>query len=132
MMRMKKLALGLGIAAFGATAASAQWLPRGWHVIGYKTVNGRHDTDHIYVPGRQAFRQIRLCAFNAPIHLRDVRIIYGNGARQNVGTREYIRPGTCTRNVDLRGRVRDIARIDLRYDRVAPRARAPLVRVAAR
>jgi hypothetical protein len=132
MMRMKKLILGAGIAALGATSAAAQWLPRGWHVVGYKTVNGRSDADNIYVPGRQAFRQIRLCAFNAPLRLRDFRIIYGNGARQDVRTRQYLRPGTCTRNVDLRGRVRDIARVHLAYDRIALRARAPLVRVAAR
>lgn len=131
-MTLTKLALAAGVAALGTTAASAQWLPRGWHVIGYKVVNGRTDTDIIRVPGRQAFRQVRLCAFNAPLHLRDFRIEFGNGARQDVRTRQYLRPGTCTRNVDLRGRYRDISRVRLKYDRVALRARAPLVRVAAR
>jgi hypothetical protein len=136
MALLTKLALTGGLAALATAAiptqASAQWLPRGWHVIGNKVVNGRHDTDNIYTPGRQAFRQIRVCAFNAPLHMRDLRVYYGNGARQDVGVRQYIAPGTCTRNIDLRGRVRDISRVRLKYDRVAPRARAPLVRVAAR
>jgi hypothetical protein len=131
-MTLTKLALAAGVAALGTTAASAQWLPRGWHVIGYKVVNGRVDRDTIYVPGRQAFRQIRLCAFNAPLHLRNFRVEFRNGARQDIRTREYLRPGTCTRNVDLRGRYRDIARVHLNYERVALRARPPLVRVAAR
>lgn len=136
MSRMRKIALAAGVAAIAATGlageASAQWLPRGWHVVGYKTVNGRHDTDNIYIPGRQAFTQIRLCAFNAPLHMRDLRVFYGNGARQDVGVRQFIAPDTCTRNIDLRGRYRDISRIRLKYDRIALHARAPLVRVAAR
>jgi hypothetical protein len=132
MLHMKKLFLGVGVAALGATAASAQWLPHGWQVIGYKIVNRRHDTDNIRVGGRQAYRQIRLCAFNAPLHLRDFRVYFRNGGRQDIGTREFIAPGTCTRNVDLAGRYRDIQRIRLRYDRIAPRARPPLVRIAAR
>lgn len=136
MTQLRKFALAAGLAALGTTTiptqALAQWLPRGWHVIGYKVVNGRRDTDNIYTPGRQAFRQIRLCAFNAPLRMRDLRVYYRNGARQDVGVRQYIRPGTCTRNIDLRGRVRDVSRVRLKYAPVALRARAPLVRVAAR
>ena len=136
MTQLRKFALAAGLAALGTTTiptqALAQWLPRGWHVIGYKVVNGRRDTDNIYTPGRQAFRQIRLCAFNAPLRMRDLRVYYRNGARQDVGVRQYIRPGTCTRNIDLRGRVRDVSRVSLKYAPVALRALAPLVRVAAR
>ncbi len=45
------LVAGIGAASL-ATAAQAQywWIPRGWHVIGTKTVNGRHDTDDVYTP----------------------------------------------------------------------------------
>ena len=136
MALLSKFALTGGLAALAATTiptqAFAQWLPRGWHVIGAKVVNGRRDTDNIYTPGRQAFRQIRLCAFNAPLRMRDMRVYYRNGGRQDVGVRQFIRAGTCTRNIDLRGRVRDISRVRLKYSPVALRARAPLVRVAAR
>ena len=136
MTQLRKFALAAGLAALGTTTiptqALAQWLPRGWHVIGYKVVTGRRDTDNIYTPGRQAFRQIRLCAFNAPLRMRDLRVYYRNGARQDVGVRQYIRPGTCTRNIDLRGRVRDVRRVRLKDAPGALRARAPLVRVAAR
>ncbi len=136
MAQLSKLALAAGAATLFASGiaspAAAQWLPRGWHVIGTKVVNGRRDTDTINLPGRQAFRQIRLCAFNAPLHMRDLRVYYGNGVRQDFSVRQYVAPGTCTRNIDLRGRVRDISQVRLKYGRVAPRARAPLVRVAAR
>jgi len=136
MAQLSKLALTAGVATLFAsgiaTPAAAQWLPRGWHVVGYKTVNGRRDTDTINLPGRQAFRQVRLCAFNAPLHMRDLRVYYRNGGRQDFRVRQYIAPGTCTRNIDLRGQVRDISQVRLKYERVAPRARAPLVRVAAR
>jgi hypothetical protein len=135
MAQLSTLALVTGATLFAAgiaTPAAAQWLPRGWHVIGTKVVNGRRDTDAINLPGRQAFRQLRLCAFNAPLHMRDLQVYYGNGVRQDLRVRQYIAPGTCTRNIDLRGRARDISQVRLKYDRIAPRARAPLVRIAAR
>jgi hypothetical protein len=126
-------ALIAGVAATSlATAANAQywWIPRGWHVIGTKTVNGRHDTDDIYTPGRQNYRAIRLCAYRAPIHLRDVSIRFNNGVRQDARVRDYLRANSCTRAIDLRGRTRDIARIRMKYDRIY-RGRAPVVQVAA-
>jgi hypothetical protein len=136
MAQLSKFALAAGVATLFTsgmgTPAFAQWLPRGWHVIGTKVVNGRRDTDTINLPGRQAFRQIRLCAFNAPLHMRDLRVYYGNGVRQDFAVRQFIAPGTCTRNIDLRGRVRDISQVRLKYGRIALRARAPLVRVAGR
>jgi hypothetical protein len=135
MIRINRLALGIGVAALGitgiATEASAQWLPRGWRVIGVKVVNGQRDHDTIRVPGRQAFRQLRLCAFNAPVHIRDVDVVFGNGRRQDLAVRQYIAPNSCTRNIDLRGQFRDVRSVRLKYDRIY-RGRAPLVRVAAR
>jgi len=118
------------IATIPAAQAQRYWVPRGWHVIGTTTVNGRRDTDDIYTPGRQNFRAIRLCAYRAPIHLRDVSIRFKNGARQDARVRDYLRANTCTRAIDLRGRTRDIARVRMKYDRLYSHTR-PVVQVAA-
>lgn len=136
MIRINRLALAtavgaLGVAGLASEASAQRWLPRGWHVIGYKVVNGQRDNDTIRVPGRQAFRQLRLCAFNSPVHVRDVDVVFGNGRRQDLRVRQYIRPNTCTRAIDLRGQFRDVRSVRLKYDRIY-RGRAPLVRVAAR
>jgi hypothetical protein len=128
----------LGVSATAATAQQArhhrppsQGIGQ-WQVIGYKVVNGASDTDNIYMPGRQRVRQLRLCAFHAPLRLRDFDVYFANGARQDVKMRERVSPGTCSRAIDLQGRARDVTRIRLKYGRIQRGSRAPLVRVSAR
>jgi hypothetical protein len=118
------------IAAAGAAPAQAQrW--NNWRTIAYQTVNGR-DTDNIRVRGTARYRQLRVCVYGGPIHMRDVDVRFRNGRSQDIGTRSLMRPGTCTRNLDLRGNYRDVTRVRLKY---APLARGwvrPLIRVQAR
>ena len=106
--------------------------PGGWRVIGTKTVNGGADTDTIYTPGARHYRQVRLCAYNAPLHMRDFDIYFRNGGHQDVATRDRLNPGMCTRIVDIRGGWRDITLIRLKYGRIARGFQAPLVRLSAR
>jgi len=132
-MRMLNLAIVAGAMALTfAGAADAQRGPSQWRVIGFKVVNGGTDTDTIYTPGRWRFRQLRLCAYQAPLRLRDFDVFYANGSRQDVRTRERVAPDSCTRVIDLDGRDRDIARIRLRYEPIARGMRPPLVRVSGR
>lgn len=131
----------LSLAAAAATltavapAAAQQWRwdQGNWRTIGYSRVDGR-DSDTINAPGFTRQREIRLCALNAPLRLRDFDIRFANGGRQDVNTRATLRAGTCTRAVDLRGNRRDIASVRLRYDpvyRAGPRYR-PIVRIQVR
>jgi len=129
----------LGMAAAAATLiavapASAQqwrWDERGWRTIGYTRVDGR-DSDTINLPGFTRQRQIRLCAMNAPLRLRDFDIRFANGGRQDVNTRAALPAGRCTRAIDLRGNRRDIAQVRLRYEPLNRRAGRPVVRVQVR
>ena len=138
-MRSKWIAATAAVFAMGlASGANAQgsglqWF-QGWRVIGYKVVNGGSDTDWIYTPGAHRYRQLRICAFNAPLSMRDVDVYFANGGRQDVKTRDILRPGTCTRAIELSGRAtRDITRIKLKYGKLARGLRQnPLVRVTAR
>ena len=127
------LALGAAGVAVAATPASAQrWRPGTWHTVGYKTVSGGVDTDRITVQGRQTFRQVRLCVFNAPLVMRDFDVRYANGGHQDVRVRQRIGAGTCTRNIDLNGQRRDISTIRLQYSPIRRGFTRPLVRVQAR
>ena len=108
-----------------------RWNDSGWRTIGYTTVDGR-DNDRINLPGRTRQSAIRLCAMNQPLRLRDFDIRFENGGRQDVNARAVLRPGTCTRAVDLRGNRRDIASIRLRYDPITRAAWRPVVRVQVR
>ena len=134
-MEAKWIAAAAGVLAVTVVASADAQRPgwyQGWRVIGYKVVNGGRDTDWINTPGVHRYRQVRVCAFNSPLHMRDMDIYYANGGRQDVNTRDILRPGTCTRTIDLNGRGRDITRIRLKYGRLARGIQAPMVRVTAR
>lgn len=125
------------IAAIAGTAVAAVSVPavaqyRGWQTIAYKTVNRGTDVDRINVRGDRRYREVRLCAFNAPIHMRDFDIRFENNQRQDVRVRERIRAGTCTRNIDLTGNRRDIEWIRLKYSPIARNYTRPVVRVQVR
>ncbi|MES2903365.1 MAG: hypothetical protein V4696_04190 [Pseudomonadota bacterium] len=100
-----------------APAAAQQWRwdQGNWRTIGFTRVDGR-DSDTVATPGMSRQREIRLCALNAPLRLRDFDIRFANGQRQDVNTRAVLTAGTCTRAVDLRGNRRDIESVRLRYE----------------
>ena len=118
-------------AAAPADAQQWRWNDRGWRTIGYTGVDGR-DRDTVYLPGRSRQREIRLCAMNAPLRLRDFDVRFENGGRQDVNTRAILAAGRCTRAVDLRGNRRDVASVRLRYEPIYRRAFRPIVRVQVR
>jgi hypothetical protein len=131
MTRTIILAAAAGALAMTSAAPASAQYNRNWRTIAYKTVNGR-DTDNIRVPGTARYRQLRVCVSGGPIHMRDVDVWFRNGRHQDIGTRNLMRAGTCTRNLDLRGYYRDVTRVRLKY---APLARGwvrPLVRVQVR
>jgi hypothetical protein len=104
---------------------------RGWRTIGYTRVDGR-DSDRINLPGVTRQRQIRLCAMNAPLRLRDFDVRFANGGRQDVNTRAVLPAGRCTRAADLRGNRRDIQSVRLRYEPILRTRDRPVVRVQVR
>jgi hypothetical protein len=125
-------AAGLGATLAAAGPADAQrWNDRGWRTVGFTTVDGR-DSDTINLPGVTRQRSIRLCAINQPLGLRDFDVRFANGGRQDINTRAILRPGTCTRAVDLRGNRRDITSVRLRYDAIRRSWQRPIVRVQVR
>ena len=132
-----KRTLMLGLATAAATVAAAapadaqRWRNGNWQTVGFTTVQGR-DNDTIRVRGTERFRQLRVCVFNGPIQMRDVDVRFRNGGRQDIATRNLMRAGTCTRNIDLVGNRRDVTAVRLKY---APLQRGwvrPVVRVQAR
>jgi hypothetical protein len=127
-------AAGAAVTFAAAAPADAQywrWNERGWRTVGYETVNGR-DSDTIRLRGHIRERRIRVCAMNQPLHLRDVDVRFANGRRQDINTRAVLRPGTCTRAVDLRGTRRDIASVRLRYEPIVRSWQRPVVRIQVR
>jgi hypothetical protein len=125
------------LAAAGAAATLVAFAPaeaqffRNWRTIAYTQVNGR-DTDTIRLPGTARYRQLRLCVFNGPIEMRDLDVRFRNGGHQDVNVRQLLRPGSCTRNIDLAGRRRDVTSIRIKYSPLARGFARPIVRVQVR
>ncbi|MEO6198640.1 MAG: hypothetical protein ABIO68_01700 [Sphingomicrobium sp.] len=131
-MQMLKIATLVAVGAAAAvTIPVASAKSSGWPVIAAGSVDGRADSDDIYLPGRQNVRAIKLCVSKAPLNLREVRVYFRNGAKQDVAMRQRLAPGSCTLRIDLKGngRDRDITRIRLRYDRGDRGDRNPMIEV---
>lgn len=123
-MRILTLAL---VACLGfATPAAAEW-----RLIGEREVLDRVDRDTIIVEGHQQFERIRICVYRQPVHFIDADVTYHNGGRQDISIAARIRPGNCTRDIDLVGEDRDIATISLLYEENSRRRGRAHVRVFA-
>jgi hypothetical protein len=88
-----------------------------WNELGCQQVAllGR-DRDSIRVGRREGrFRALRLYAREADVELMSVRVVYDNGAADDITVQQLLRAGERTRPLDLRGRERVIDRVDLVY-----------------
>jgi hypothetical protein len=131
MTRTMMLGMAATAAALVAAAPADAQRWNNWRTIAFEQVNGR-DTDTIRVPGTARYRQMRLCVFGGPIQMRDVDVRFRNGGHQDIGTRNLMRAGTCTRNLDLRGARRDVTAVRLKYQPLARGWVRPTVRVQVR
>ena len=57
----------------------------------------------------------RLLSGESPVEFFDLRVVFGNGVKQDIRVRELIRPGERTRPLDLFGDNRGIARVEMVY-----------------
>ena len=72
--------------------------------------------DSIRVGKREGrFKAIRLEARNNDVEMLDLKVIYANGAPDDIPVRSNIRAGTKTQPLDLKGRERAIEQIEMVY-----------------
>lgn len=115
---MKRIALGLTVVAAPLLVA----IPAlGWDLLGSRDVRDAVDRDSIALRGDRQFERIRLCVYERPVHFIDVQVRFANGQVQEVPVNARIRPGQCTRNIDLNGTDRNIASVDMVYEANTPR-----------
>jgi hypothetical protein len=101
-----------GLAATDAQAQRGDWVELGCKQVSFLGV----DRDTIHVGRREGrFKAIRLLARGNDVEMLDLRVIYANGAPDDVPVRALIRQGTRTRPLDLRGWERSIRQIDMVY-----------------
>jgi hypothetical protein len=133
MTRTLILGLAAGAATIAASApADAQYRRHNnWRTVAWTTINGR-DSDTIRVAGTARYRQMRVCVYGGPIRMQDVDVRFRNGGHQDLGTRQYMRAGTCTRNLDLKGNRRDVTAVRLRFSPLSRGWVHPVARLQVR
>jgi len=104
-----------------------------WQFLGAREVNHFSERDRVFAQGNRKFNQVKICAYNRAIRMQDVDVVFANGGRQDIAVRQFLRPGECTRALDLRGNRRDIRFVNMLYQ-TAGRNFGPkgMVRVYAR
>lgn len=113
-------AIALVMVCASALATDVQAQRRGggnWENLGCQQVSfiGK-DRDSIRVGKREGrFKAIRLEARNNDVEMLDLKVIYANGAPDDIPVRSNIRAGTKTRPLDLKGRERAIQQIEMVY-----------------
>lgn len=112
MNTIRVLAASLAVAAIASFAAPASAA----ELLGCRNVGFINDTDVIPV-GRQdgRFRAIQLRVRGNDIQMRDLKVVYGNGAPDDLQVRLTIPAGGETRWIDLRGGARFIREIVMTY-----------------
>lgn len=117
--------LKLALAAFALVAGFAQPASahpphahhggHGWDFLGTRVVSHRAERDRVNANGYRRYSEVRLCVSNRAVRLHDIDVVFGNGGHQDLSVRSFLRPGECTRPIDLRGYSRDIRFVDLFY-----------------
>ncbi|MBV9961862.1 MAG: hypothetical protein JO072_06400 [Parafilimonas sp.] len=87
----------------------------GWHKIGETTVDFKTDKDKLYVLGNDHFKSIILKAVDAPVHIENLEVVYGDGEPEEIPVRFDFKAGSESRNIDLKGYDRKIKEINLVY-----------------
>jgi hypothetical protein len=89
-----------------------------WVELGCRNVGFIADRDVIPVGRREGrFKAIKLNVAGNDVHILDLKVIYANGAPDDISVRSRIREGGETRPLDLRGFDRSIDRVELVYER---------------
>lgn len=87
-----------------------------WVELGCRSVGFNVDRDVIRVGRREgSFRAIRMRVRGNDIFMYDLKVVYGNGAPDDIPLRMDIRAGSNTRAIDLKGARRIIQRIEMVY-----------------
>ena len=91
-----------------------------WEKLGARKVNMGADHDEILVTGFEGFfTKIKLKVLDAPILLRNMKIVFGYGESRRVKVNKKFTAGMESRVIDLPGNKRKIRKIVLDYTAVA-------------
>jgi hypothetical protein len=117
-LKMIGLTLALVFSTIGLSNVEAKALsePGAWQKLGSKIVDMKADHDVLMVTFHEGFySKVKFVIRKAPLHLKNVNIVFGNGQNKNIVFNKRFNAGTTTRIIDLPGNKRIIKKIKLNY-----------------
>jgi hypothetical protein len=120
---MKSLLMMVAVLLFAPSFAQHPPHPKGkavqkhkWEKLGSKIVNMKADTDHLLVTAYEgAFTKVKFHVAKAPIHVKSITIVFGNGEKQHFEINKNFPKGTDSQVFDLPGNKRIIQKIKFQY-----------------
>jgi hypothetical protein len=99
-----------------APAPAPAWDPKGWTLLGERTVDGRYDHDRIEVGRYEGkFTKLTIVVENSDLELIDLSIKFAHGEPWHPEVSHFFREGQRTRAIDFPGDERTIKHIDIKY-----------------
>jgi len=122
-MKPFTIAVALMISTLGFSVSNAgthlQSINQAWEKLGMRVVTMTADHDEIPVTIHNGFyTAVQLRIMKAPIHLMNIKIIFGNGENENIVFDKFFAAGTETRVIDLVGNKRVISKVNINYKSV--------------
>jgi len=116
-MTLRRACAAIALLAVGGMLASKPSLAADkWEELGCQKVGFLIDRDVVKVGRREGrFKAIRLDVSGNAVYMEDLKVVYGNGAPDDIPVRAEIRDGGQTRALDLKGRDRVIDRVEMVY-----------------
>jgi len=114
----KMLFVAAGAMAALANPAVASPESVGWDTLAVSTVKVGSSADQVGIRSYEQYDLVRICS-SAPMRIRDLRISFYNGDRQDIAVGASLPGGSCTSEIDLKGVQRNIKSVRLRYDPVS-------------
>lgn len=111
----KMLFVAAAFPAAFAIAAMASPQAGDWDILAVTTVKAGSSSDQLGIRSYEQYNWLRICS-SAPIRLRDLRIGFYNGDRQEVALGAAVPGGSCSSAIDLKGVQRNIEKVRVRYD----------------
>jgi hypothetical protein len=111
--------IGLLALAFGVFVAMTPARVQNWEKLGQKVVNMKGDHDELLVTTMEGvFTAVKFKVLKAPIHVVNVRIVFGNGEDLNFPVNRKFAAGEESAVLDLPGNKRIIKKIVFNYKSV--------------
>jgi hypothetical protein len=112
-MRFARASAIIGALACISAPVAAQ---AGWEQLGCQKVGFLVDKDVIKVGRAEGrFKAIRLQVSDNTVYMMDLKVIYANGAPDDIPVRSEIHAGSQTRPLDLKGERRAIRQVEMVY-----------------